>query len=654
LTEGEVLWQPRSELKKKAKITLYQRWLTNQGKTFRGYEDLWSWSVKNLEAFWETIWQYFDVKSSRPYSRVLSREKMPGAKWFEGAELNYGEHVLRGGTTGTAIIQANEEGEKTEVGWAELKERTARLAAYLRSQGVVKGDRVSGYLPNIPEAVVSLLACACIGAIWSSCSPDFGAPSVIDRFRQIEPKVLIAVDGYKYAGKRFEKNKVLREIQGGLPSLRRTILIPALEDRPKIGGLRGVQPWDEILSSPARLTFERLPFDHPLWVLYSSGTTGPPKPIVHGHGGILLEHLKVLSLHNDLGPQDRFFWFTSTGWMMWNYLVGGLLLGATIILYDGSPSFPDLNSLWSLAEITGMTFFGTSAAYINSCMKEGIQPGRSHDLKRLRGVGSTGSPLSAEGFRWVYGVKPDLWLASISGGTDLCTAFVAGCPTLPVRAGEIQCRCLGADVRSFDDSGKEVVGEMGELVITKPMPSMPLFFWGDTNGRRYRESYFESFPGVWRHGDWIEVTQRGSCIIYGRSDATLKRMGVRMGSGEIYRIVEALPEVTDSLVIDLEGLRGKAYMPLFVVLAKGRRLDGKLTQRIRQKIKEELSPRYVPDEIFSVPDIPRTLSGKKLEVPVKRIFLGEVPDEALNRDSLSNPKSIDRFIKIAKELSARR
>jgi len=629
-------------------------WLSERGKKFSEYSPLWSWSVENLEAFWETIWQYFNVRSSSPYSRILSQRSMPGAKWFEGAQLNYAEHVLRGTFGSPAIVFANEDGEKTEVGWEELRDRTARLASYLREEGVKRGDRVCGYLPNIPEAVVALLACASMGAIWSSCSPDFGAPSVIDRFNQIEPKVLIAVDGYRYGGKKFPKHEVLRKIQGGLPSLKRTILFPSLEDHPSLSGLRAVKRWDDIPVSPSGLAFERLPFDHPLWILYSSGTTGLPKPIVQGHGGILLEHLKVLSLHNDLGPEDRFFWFTSTGWMMWNYLVGGLLLGTTIILYDGSPNYPDLNSLWSLAERTQMTFLGTSAAYINSCIKEGIEPGKTNDLRRLRGVGSTGSPLSAEAFRWVYEVKPDTWLASISGGTDLCTAFVGGCPTLPVYAGEIQCRCLGADVRAFDESGRAVVGVMGELVLTKPMPSMPLYFWGDRDGRRYRESYFEYFPGVWRHGDWIEVTRRGSCVIYGRSDATLKRMGVRMGTGEVYKIVEAIPEITDSLVIDLEGLRGRAYMPLFVVLKKGSRLDGKLSRRIRQQIREELSPRYVPDEIFSVPDIPRTLSGKKLEVPVKKIFQGMDAGEALSRDALSNPESIDRFIEIARELSGKR
>jgi len=655
-SEPEVLWEPTAETKKRANITHYLEWLASRDLYFREYEELRRWSVGELEKFWETIWEYFDVRAFKSYSKVLSRRKMPGAQWFADAELNYAENVLREkGHGDPAIISAGESGEKrVDVSWQELRMRTSSVAASLTDMGVRKGDRVSAYLPNIPEAVVAFLACASIGAIWASCSPDFGAPSVIDRLKQIDPKVLIAVDGYDYGGKWFDRLPVLREIQNGLPTLKRTIIIPRREGEFTGGGLRGVLIWGDIPQVSSAPTFEPVPFDHPLWVLYSSGTTGLPKPIVHGHGGILLEHLKVLSLHNDLRASDRFFWFTSTGWMMWNYLVGGLLLGSTIVLYDGNPGFPDLDALWRLADSSGITFFGTSAAYINSCMKAGLRPGETHRLRQLRGVGSTGSPLSRDGFRWVYGVKRDVWLSSISGGTDLCTAFVGGCPNLPVRAGEIQCRCLGADVHSFDERGKPVVGHVGELVLTSPMPSMPLFFWGDTDGRRYRESYFAMFPGVWRHGDWIEITKRGSCIIHGRSDATLKRMGVRMGTSEIYRVVEALPEIADSLAIDLEGLEGKSYMPLFVVLSRGARLDEALKKKIRQKISEEISPRCVPDEIFAVPEIPRTLSGKKLEVPIKKILLGAEPTSALSRDSLSNPDSIDRFVEVAKRLSVER
>ncbi|TLX93494.1 MAG: acetoacetate--CoA ligase, partial [Thaumarchaeota archaeon] len=491
-SEPEVLWEPTAETKKRANITHYLEWLASRDLHFRNYEELRRWSVGDLEKFWETIWEYFDVMAFKPYSRVLSRRKMPGAKWFAGAELNYAENVLREkDQRGPAIICASEGTEKrVDVSWRELRTRTSSVAASLTEMGVKKGDRVSAYLPNIAEAVVAFLACSSVGATWASCSPDFGAPSVIDRLKQIDPKVLIAADGYRYGGKWFDRLPVLREIQKGLPTLKKMIIIRKREGEFRGEGLRDLITWEDIPRVSSAPIFEPVPFDHPLWVLYSSGTTGLPKPIVHGHGGILLEHLKALSLHNDLRASDRFFWFTSTGWMMWNYLIGGLLLGSTILLYDGSPGFPDLDALWRLADSSGMTFFGTSAAYVNSCMKVGLRPGETHELRQLRGVGSTGSPLSRDGFRWVDGVKRDVWLASISGGTDLCTAFVGGCPTLPVRAGEIQCRSLGADVQSFDERGKSVVGQVGELVLTSPMPSMPLFFWGDPDGNRYRESYF--------------------------------------------------------------------------------------------------------------------------------------------------------------------
>ncbi len=655
MPKPELLWEPTKEWIEGSNMTRYIEWLGSEGLHFRKYEDLWRWSVAEVERFWETIWEYFDVNALDGYSRVLSGRRMPGARWFEGAQLNYAEHVLRKREHGgPAIIHAGEDGRRIEVSWEELRRRTASLASALKEMGVEKGDRVAAYVPNIPEAVVALLASASIGAIWSSCSPDFGAPSVIDRFKQIEPKVLIAVDGYNYGGKTFDRSAVLKEIQRKLPTLRRSVIVPSRGGGLRAKGLKDVVMWDELISGSSGQNFESVPFDHPLWVLYSSGTTGLPKPIVQGHGGILLEHLKVLSLHNDLKPSDRFFWFTTTGWMMWNYLVGGLLLGSTIILYEGSPAFPDLGTLWNLAGETRMTFFGTSAAYINSCMKEGVEPGEVADLKRLRGVGSTGSPLSADGFRWVYKFKRDIWLASVSGGTDLCTAFVGGCPILPVHAGEIQCRCLGAEVQSFDEGGRPGLNRVGELVLTKPMPSMPLFFWGDEGGRRYLESYFDMFPGVWRHGDWIEITERGTCVIYGRSDATLKRMGVRIGTSEIYRVVEAIPEVADSLVIDVGELRAEAFMPLFVVLSRKGVLDEKLRRKIRQKIREEISPRCVPDEIFSVSAIPRTLSGKKLEVPIKKIFLGADPKKTLNKDSVSNPGAVDQFVEIAKRVARKR
>jgi acetoacetyl-CoA synthetase len=624
--------------------------LRGEGLQFNNYSELWSWSTTHLEGFWESVWQFNEIISSQDYKRVLSSVKMPGAKWFEGARLNYAEHVFRNHSTDRpALVAKREATEADEITWNELRTKTGALAWALAKAGIRRGDRVAAYLSNVPEAVIGLLACASIGAVWSSCSPDFGAPSVIERFKQIEPAILLANDGYDYDGKYYDRLGPLSVIQSALPSLKKTVIIPARSSNQRRVGNSVF--WDEFLETNSNLSFDRVPFDHPLWVVYSSGTTGLPKPIVHGHGGILLEHLKILSLHNDIKPGDRFFWFTTTGWMMWNYLVSGLLLGATIVLYDGSPGRPDMNSLWELAEETRMTYLGASAAYVSSCMKTEIRPGDTFDLRALKGFGSTGSPLTEGGFRWIYRfAKRDIWLASISGGTDVATAFVGGCPILPVFAGEIQCRCLGAKVESFDENGRSTLNNVGELVVTAPMPSMPLYFWGDKDGKRYRESYFETFPAVWRHGDWIEITDRGSCIIYGRSDATLKRMGVRIGTSEIYRIVESIPEVVDSLVIDLEGLGGRSYMPLFIVTKKGTPLDKKLSEEIKLRIRNDLSPRYIPDRIFQVSALPRTLNGKKLEVPVRKIFLGMDPSKALNRDSVDNLDALENLILIAKQI----
>ncbi|HXV96843.1 MAG TPA: acetoacetate--CoA ligase, partial [Anaerolineae bacterium] len=522
--------------------------------------------------------------------------------------------------------------------------------------GVKRGDRVVAYLPNIPEAVIAFLACASLGAIWSSCSPDFGSPSVLDRFRQIEPKLLIAVDGYKWNGQSYDRRPVVAELQAALPTLENTILVTLIGDGTDLAGLKNTILWRQALDNSATtLHFEQVPFDHPLWVLYSSGTTGLPKPIVQGQGGILLEHLKALTLQLDLKAEDRFFWFTSTGWMMWNFLAGGLLLGSTIILYNGSPAHPDMNCLWQLAAETKMSYFGTSAAYITACIKAGLEPGRDYDLSRLKAVGSTGSPLSVAGFEWVYEkVKRDVSLQSISGGTDLCTAFVGGCPVLPVYAGEIQARCLGAKVEAFDEAGESVLDQVGELVITEPMPSMPLFFWNDPDKRRYRESYFEIFPGIWRHGDWIKINQRGGCVIYGRSDTTINRQGVRMGTSEIYQVVEGVAEVIDSLVVDLEGLDQVSYMPLFVLLREGASLDEALKEKIKAKIRQDISPRHVPDDIFAVPQIPKTLSGKKMELPVRKILLGQPVGQAANPDAMSNPESIQFFVDLAREIQEQR
>jgi acetoacetyl-CoA synthetase len=646
------LWEPSAERRERANLTRYLRWLeAERGIALADYAELWRWSVEDLEAFWQSVWDLFDVRAARPPERVLGRREMPGAEWFPGAELSYPEHLFRGkDDAAVAIVAESEAREPRELAWGELRDQVARAAAGLRRLGVGRGDRVVAYLPNVPEAIVALLATSSLGAIWSSCSPDFGARSVVDRFAQIEPKVLLAVDGYRYGGRAFDRRETVAGLREALPTVEHTVLVPLLDPGAR---LEGALPWDELLADPAELRFEAVPFDHPLWVLYSSGTTGLPKAIVHGHGGILLEQLKTMHLQVDLHPGDRLFWFTTTGWMMWNFLVGGLLTEATILLYDGSPGHPDMGALWDFAERTGMTCFGTSAAYLAGCMKAGVEPGQGRDLSRLQAVGSTGSPLSPEGFRWVYEhVGRDTWLFSTSGGTDVCTAFVGGVPLLPVYEGELQGRALGAKIESFDPDGRPLVDEVGELVITEPMPSMPLFFWNDPDGERLRESYFSVYPGVWRHGDWITITSRGTAVISGRSDSTINRGGVRMGTSEIYSAVLAVPEVVDALVVDVPRDGGEGWMPLFVVLAEGAELDDDLVGRVKRRIREDCSPRHVPDEVVAVDAVPRTLSGKVLEVPVKRILMGADPEKAASRDSLADPKALDWFVAFAERMRA--
>jgi acetoacetyl-CoA synthetase len=642
---GKLLWKPDSSFARKSKIAGYLRWLDGRGLRFEGYEDLWKWSVEDLEGFWASIWRYYDVADA-DYP-VLGERKMPGARWFEGADVNFSERVFARRRDGTAVVGRSEGGKERRVSWAELERKSACLASRLREMGVGTGDRVAAFLPNSPEAIIAFLACASLGAVWSCCSPEFGAAAVVDRFGQIGPKVLLAANGYEYGGKWFDRTEVVEAAVGALPSLKAVVEVDG-------GGRRipGAVSWGDVTAGKAAPSYEPVPFDHPLWVLYSSGTTGAPKPIVHGQGGILLEFLKVLSMHNDIGPDDRFFWYTTTGWMMWNYLVGGLLHGATVVLYDGNPGFPRIDSLWDMVEGTQTTYMGASAAFFSSCQRAGLAPGETHKLPRLRGIGSTGSPLSPESFEWVYSkVLEDLWLASVSGGTDVCTTFVGGCPTLPVHSGEIQCRCLGAKVEAFDEEGKPVVGQVGELVVTEPMPSMPLYLWGDSDGARYRESYFDVFPGAWRHGDWVKITKRGSCVIYGRSDATLKRQGVRIGTSEIYRVVESIPEVSDSMAVNVEGGGRSDELLLFVALSPGLSLDEGLAGRIRAKIRDDLSPRYVPDELVQVPSVPRTLNGKKLEVPIRKILMGADPDAVFNRGSLSDPGSVDYYVSYAKRVS---
>jgi len=635
-----VLWRPSSERIERAAITRFERWLgQTRGLRFDGYHELWQWSVDELEDFWASLVEFCDVRFEGPGRAVLAGRVMPGADWFAGARVSYAEHLFRGKPDDeVAIRHASELRPLGQWTRGELREHAGAIAAGLRASGVGAGDRVAAYLPNIPETVAALIACASIGAIWSSAAPEFGARSVIDRFAQIEPKVLLAVDGYRYGGKDNDRSAIVQELRTSIPSLRRVV---------RFGYLDG-SGWEEGFLGRETLRFEQLPFDHPLWVLYSSGTTGLPKPIVHSQGGILVEQLKHSLLHVDAQAGDRVFWFTTTGWMMWNFVVGMLLTDASIVLFDGSPGYPDLEMLWDLAQRSGISVFGTSAAYIASCMKAGVQPRRGRELGALKAVGSTGSPLSSDGFCWIYDeLDADTWLFSTSGGTDMCTAFVGGVPTLPVYRGELQARALGAAVQSWSPEGKPLVGEVGELVITEPMPSMPIYLWGDADGARYRDSYFSVYPGVWRHGDWIEITPRGTAIISGRSDSTINRGGVRMGTAEIYRAALAVEEVLDALVLDVPRQGTDGWMPLFVVLRDGRALDDTLIAKIRRRIRDDCSPRHVPDEVRQIAEVPRTLSGKALEVPVKRILMGTAPEQAASRESLANPAALDYFVELA-------
>ena len=642
-----ILWTPDPDVRATTRIGAYLDWLWRErGLRFAGYDDLLSWSTSELDGFWGSIWDHFEVSSETHSGPALVDEAMPGARWFPTAHLNWAEHCLRlAGRLGsdTVVVARSQTRDRMTLTADELRAEVGRVRAGLEGLGVGRGDRVAGYLPNVPEAVVALLATASLGATWTSCAPEFGVRSVVDRFSQVEPKVLLAVDGYRYGEREVDRRAEVAAIRAALPSLAATVILPYLRTDGSV--VDDAMTWEELAADEGDLRFEPVPFDHPLFVLYSSGTTGLPKPIVHGHGGILLEHLKIHALHHDLGPADRFFWFSTTGWMMWNYLVSGLAVDASIVLFDGSPAHPDLGALWELAAEEGVTYFGASAPYLMACRKEGLQPGEIVDLSRLRGIGSTGAPLPAEGFRYVYdAVSPSVHLQSVSGGTDVCTAFVGASPLVPVWEGEISCRHLGCAVEAFDPEGRPIVGEQGELVITRPMPSMPVGFWNDPDGSRYRAAYFDDFPGVWRHGDWITFTDRGSCVISGRSDATLNRGGVRVGTAEFYAVVEGLPEIADSLVVHLDA--GDRLL-LFVALRDGGALTDDLRARIGDELRSALSPRHVPDEILAVPAIPRTLSGKKLEVPVKRILTGTPADEAASRGSLADPASLDPFVELA-------
>ena len=643
MSHGDVLWTPPADIRDHSGIGRYLAWLERRtGRTFEGYHDLWQWSVDDLPGFWRSIWDHFELGPAVAEDRVLTQRAMPGAEWFPDVRVSYAERALQGDADHIAVLSISQSRGDQAQTLAQLRDQVTRARAGLQRLGVGPGDRVVAYLPNITETLVAFLATASLGAVWASCAPEFGTASVVARFRQIEPKVLLAIDGYRYGAKSIDRRAEVAELCTALPGLSATVVLPYLDPTARV---EGTSTWAELVAEPGPLEFEQVPFDHPLYVLYSSGTTGLPKPIMHGHGGILVEHAKALALHKDVGPDDRFFWFSTTGWMMWNFLVSGLLVGATVVCFDGDPGYPDLGALWSMAAEHGVTSFGTSAPFLMACRKAGLRPGRDHDLSAIRSVGSTGAPLPAEGFEWVYdSVGSDLFLSSISGGTDVCSAFVGGSVLLQVRSGVIAAACLGAKVEALSPTGESLVGERGELVISEPLPSMPVGFWGDDDGSRYRAAYFERFPGRWHHGDWITIEADGSCAITGRSDATLNRGGVRLGTSDFYTVVEAFDEVADSLVVHLDdGDGGPGELLLFLQLAPGAELDDDLRARVARALRTDLSPRHVPDAVYAVVAVPRTLSGKKLEVPVKRILQGEPAEEVASKDSLADPASLEPY-----------
>jgi acetoacetyl-CoA synthetase len=664
--EGDLLWTPSPERVQQSNVAAFMRWLRRErGLDFGDYQALWRWSVNDLDAFWQAVWDYCGVRASTPPRAVLGRRAMPGAEWFPGARLNYAEHVLRHERTrpeAVALLYASERAPLAGVSWRTLGGQVRRLATWLREVGVRPGDRVVAYLPNVPGTVAAMLAATSIGAVWASCAPDFGWRGVLDRFQQLEPKVLFATGGYRFGGSDYDRREELGRVVAGLPSVEHVVHVPATP-APSSAAPLGIGErearWDALLARPPvppeGFQFEQVPFGHPLWVLFSSGTTGLPKALVHSHGGILIEQLKLQTFHMDLRPGDRLLFYTTTGWMMWNFLVSSLLLGVVPVLYDGSPLHPDAEALWRLAQDARVTLLGSSPAYVDRMRKAGVVPGERFDLSALRTVFPAGSPVSPECTAWFYrNVKQDLWVATGSGGTDVCSGFVGGIPTQPVYAGEIQAPHLGVAAAAFDEHGNSVVDQVGELVITQPMPSMPVKLWGDESFRRYRETYFADYPGVWRQGDFFRVNRRGGCFVLGRSDATLNRHGVRIGTAEIYRALEAVEEVDDALAVNLELADGTAFMPLFVTLRGGLTLDEAIEAKIRERLRQAYSPRHVPDRIVQVSAIPMTLTGKKLEVPVRKILLGVPPEQAVSRSAMANPDALDDFIAYARTQSDQR
>jgi acetoacetyl-CoA synthetase len=653
--EGDLLWTPGEARRDRSQVLRFMRWLEeHRGLRLDSYDALWRWSITDLEGFWHSIWDYFGVAASVPFDRVLGRRSMPGAEWFPGARLNYAGHILaRERPEATALISVREGEPPRRMSWATLGEQVRILATQMRRMGVAPGDRVAAVLPNAPPAAIAMLATTSIGAIWSCCGPDFGTKGVLERFKQLAPKVFFYVDAYQYGGKRYERSAELREVLAGLQTVEQAIYVPFDAGAAPTLPAGHVRSWDEVMDqprvAPADFVCEAVAFDHPLWILFSSGTTGLPKPIVQGHGGILLEHLKHLHFNFEATPGQPLFFFTATSWMIWNFLLSSLAANVIPVLYDGNPAYPGPDALWKVIEESGATLFGTSPAYVELQRKAGIVPKERFNLDRLEAITLAGSPVSAECMQWVYeNVKEDLWVASGSGGTDCCTGFVGGVSTLPVYAGEIQARALGCAAFAYDEQGREIIDEVGELVITQPMPSMPVYFWNDPDGQRYRESYFDVYPGIWRHGDFVRFNQRGGVYVLGRSDSTLNRHGIRIGTAEIYRSLAMIEEIDDALIVNLDLPGGKFFMPLFVTLRGGRILDESLTRRVGEQLRRDYSPRHVPDKIYQVQAIPYTLTGKKLEVPVRRILMGVAPEKAANRAALMNPAALDYFIDYAK------